>query len=63
MQEGRRLQAFQLDAYHKGSEMKQAHMQARRVLQGTELLALGGGLRPPVALQGAAALLGDDGPA
>ena len=62
MQEGRRLQAFQLDAYRKGSEMKQAHMQAL-ALQGTELLALGGGLRSPVALQGAAALLGDDGPA
>jgi hypothetical protein len=42
MQEGRRLQAFQLDAYHKGSEMKQAHVQACCVLQGTELLALSG---------------------
>jgi hypothetical protein len=34
MQEGRSLQALQLDAYHKGSEMKQAHIQARCVLQG-----------------------------
>ncbi len=42
MQEGRSLQAFQLDAYHKGSEMKQAHVQARCVLQGAELLALSG---------------------
>jgi len=42
MQEGRRLQAVQLDAYHKGSEMKQEHAQARRVLQGGELLALSG---------------------
>ncbi len=42
MQKGRSLQAFQLDAYHKGSEMKQAHVQARRVLQGAELLACQG---------------------
>lgn len=42
MQEGRRLQAFQLDAYHKGSEIKKAHVQARCVLQGAELLALSG---------------------
>lgn len=42
MQEGRSLQAFQLDAYHKGCEMKQAHVQARRVLLGAELLALSG---------------------
>jgi hypothetical protein len=42
MQEGRHLQAFQLDAYHKGSEMKQAHVKARCVLQGAELLALSG---------------------
>ena len=42
MQEGRSLQAFQLDAYHKGGEMKQAHVQARCVLQGAELLALSG---------------------
>lgn len=40
MQEGRRLQAFQRDAYHKGSEIKLAHVQARSVLQGAELLAL-----------------------
>jgi hypothetical protein len=42
MQVGRRLQAFQLEAYHRGSEFKKAHMQARCVLQGTELLALSG---------------------
>src|SRR3989442_9376291 len=42
MQEGRSLQALQLDAYHKGSEMKQAHIQARCILQGAELLALSG---------------------
>src|SRR6266581_7217438 len=42
MQAGRSLQAFQLDAYHKGCEMKQAHVQARCVLQGAELLGLSG---------------------
>ena len=42
MQEGRSLQALQLDAYHKGSEMKQAHIQALCILQGAELLALSG---------------------
>ncbi len=42
MQEGRRLQAFQLEAYHKGGEVKQAHVQARCVLQEAELLALSG---------------------
>ena len=42
MQEGRCLQAVQLDAYHKGSEIKQAHVQARCVVQGPELLALSG---------------------
>ena len=42
MQEGRRLQAVQLDAYHKGSEIKQAHVQAHCVVQGAELLALSG---------------------
>src|SRR5947209_1207691 len=42
MQEGGRLQAFQLDAFCKGSEIKQAHIQARCVLQGAELLALSG---------------------
>lgn len=42
MHEGRRLQTFQLDAYHKGSEIKQAHVQARCVLEGAELLTLAG---------------------
>ena len=42
MPEGRCLQAFQLEAHHKGSEIKQAHTRTHCVLQGVELLALAG---------------------
>ena len=42
MQEGRCLQAFQLEAYHKGGEIKHAHTRAHCLLQGVELLALAG---------------------
>ena len=42
MHEGKRLHAFQLEAHHKGSEIKQAHTRTHCVLQGVELLALAG---------------------
>ena len=42
MHEGRCLQAFQLEARHKGGEIKQAHIRMHCVLQGVELLALAG---------------------
>jgi len=42
MPEGRCLQAFQLEAHHKGGEIKQAHTRTHCVFQGVELLALAG---------------------
>jgi hypothetical protein len=42
MDEEKSLQAFELEAHHKGSEIKQAHTQTHCVLQGVELLALAG---------------------
>ncbi len=42
MHEGGCLQALQLEAHHKGGEIKQAHTRTHCVLQGAELLALAG---------------------
>ncbi len=42
MYDGRCLQAFQLEAHHKGGEIKQAHTRTHCVLQGVELLVLAG---------------------
>jgi hypothetical protein len=40
MQEAMRVQVLQQDAYRRGGETKLAHVQARRVLRGAELLVL-----------------------
>src|SRR6266852_4652137 len=42
MQDAVGIRALQQDAYRRGGEARQAHVQARRVLQEAELLALSG---------------------